>query len=288
MKRKYIIFACILGTISLAAILSGCIESGETEKMIVVVTLAPQREMIRAIGGDKIKVTIMVPVGESPHSYAPVPSQMTEVAKAKVYMKVGSGVEFEVNYLDEIISQNKDLKIVDCSKGIDLIETGGGRYDPHIWLSPENVKVIVNNMCDGLVGVDSRNKDFYEENRDAYLTRLDELNSDLKDEFKDREGSFFLVYHPAWGYFARNYDLNQLAIEDEGKQPGPAGVTAIIDQAKEHGIKVILVSPQFDQSSAQVIADEIDGEVISVDPLAEDYIENLRDVATKMTEALAE
>jgi zinc transport system substrate-binding protein len=286
--------------ISILLLLSGCVqETDESGKIGVIVTIPPQSEMVEAIGGDRIEVTVMVPAGKSPHTYVPIPSQMTAVAEAEVYMKVGSGVEFEINYMDEIIDQNRDMKIVDCSEGVQLIDISDHLHpgeeeghnnrgkDPHIWLSPDNVKKMVGNMLKGLIEVDPEGQDTYESNYDKYLERLDELDSDIEDRFEGREGDSFLVYHPAWGYFADAYDLQQLAIEEEGKDPGPAGVAAIVGQAKEYGIKAIFVSPQFSQESAKTIAEEIGGEVIAVDPMAPDYIDNLRQAADRLSQGLS-
>lgn len=254
-------------------------------------------EMAEALGGDRVDITVMVPPDESPHTYAPLPAQMTAVAEAEVYMKMGSGVEFENNYMDEIMDQNKDLLVVDCSQNIQLIDMGkhlqqsspaNAHKDPHIWLSPENVVVIVENMFQGLVEVDPEGRELYEQNRDDYLERLQGLDSYIEEQLQGMEEKSFLVYHPAWGYFADTYDLQQMAIEEEGKKPGPAGVAAIIEQAKEMNIGAVFVSPQFDRSDAETIADEIDGEVIVVDPMAPDYIENLKHVSQMLAQGLSE
>ena len=283
---------CILSMISIVSLISGCIVPQDDDgRLGVVVTIGPQREMAEALGGDKVKVTVMVPAGESPHAYAPTPAQLVEVARSKVYFIVGSGIEFELGHLDDMQDHNQDLRIRDTSAGIELIEMdeheGGSGIDPHIWLSPSNAKVMVSNMFEGLVEVDPGNRETYEANRDAYLRRLDELDSYIRGLLAGREGSRFLVFHPAWEYFAKDYGLVELAIEEEGKEPGPAGVAAIIEQARDEGIQVVFVSPQFSRSSAQTIADEIGGRVVTVDPLAEEYVANLREVADTLAEGLS-
>jgi len=291
MAKTRLACLAVIAALALAILLPGCLQPTDEDRIGVVVTIMPQKEMVEAIGGDRIKVTVMVPPNANPHTYSPIPSQMAAVAKARLYLKVGSGVEFEIGHMDEITAQNKALEVVDCSQGITLIEGdehGEGGKDPHIWLSPVNARQMVRNMCDGLVNVDQANKDYYEERRDAYLARLDQLDEELKELFRGKEGSSFLVYHPAWAYFARDYGINELAIEEAGKRPGPAGVAAVVDQAKENGIRVVFVSPQFDSSSAKTIAEEIGGTVVSVDPLAENYIDNLRTVAAKLAQGLAQ
>jgi len=281
----------VLMTLTTASFLLGCIQqSADRGKIGVIVTIPPQKEMAEAIGGDKITVTVMVPPGQSPHTYAPIPSQMAQVAKAKLYLEVGSGFEFELNHMDELQAQNPKMVVADCSKGItlrEMTEEGGGAKDPHIWLSPSNAKQMVRNMCDALIRVDPKNRAFYERNRDEYLSRLSQLDYELKGMLSGKRGSYFLVYHPSWGYLADEYGLRQLAIEEGGKEPGPAGIAAIIEQARESNIKVVFVSPEFDESSAKTIANEIGGEVVTADPLAENYIENLREVGAKLAEGLA-
>lgn len=284
-----------------AVLLSGCVTQPEQGKIGVVVTIPPQKEMVQAIGGDNVRITVMVPPNENPHTYSPTPTQLAEVADAKIYFKVGSGVEFEIAYLSNIQSQNKKLLTVDCSQGIELIESiedhehghgedGHGEHeagkDPHIWLSPMNAKQMVRNICEGLAGLDEANRGYYEGNRDTYLARLDELDAEIRRRLEGKEGSPFLVYHPAWAYYARTYGLVEMAIEEQGKQPGPSGVIAVVEQARKLGIRVVFVSPQFSQSSAETIAKEIGGRVVTVDPLASNYIDNLKEVTAKLAEGL--
>jgi len=241
----------------------------------------------------------MVPPGADPHTYEPTPSQMTALSQAQMYAKVGSGVDFELSWLDNLMEQNKDIYLVDCSQGIDLIEMAvedehemenheHGTLDPHIWMSPINAKVMVQNICDGLVQVDPDNKAYYEENRDAYLLELTQLDQDINNGLSGLVNRSFMVYHPSFGYFAAEYDLTMIPIEEEGKEPTAAGIAHVIEQAEEHNIKVIFASPQFSQNSAEVIADGIGGEVISIDPLARNYVTNMHtllDELVKATEA---
>jgi zinc transport system substrate-binding protein len=154
--------------------------------------------------------------------------------------------------------------------------------DPHIWMSPINVRIMVQNICDGLVKIDPDNKTYYEVNRDAYLQELTELDQDIRDGLSGLTNRKFMVYHPSFGYFAQEYGLTMIAVEDEGKEPTAAGIKNLVDQAEEYNIKVIFVSPQFNQQSAEVIASEIGGEVISIDPLARDYITNMHNLVDEL------
>lgn len=141
---------------------------------------------------------------------------------------------------------------------------------------------MVENILSAMKDEDADNSDFYDDNAAQYISGLDTLHDDTKQGLKPYEGKKFLIYHPSFGYFAEEYNLTQVAIEEEGKEPGTQGLQAIIEQAKDEGIKVVFVSPQFDESNAKTIADEIDGTVITLNPLAEDYLDNMEDVSEKL------
>lgn len=255
----------------------------------VAVTILPQREFVASVGGDKVDITVMIPPGASPHTYEVTPAQMVQLSKAKAYFKVGSPIEFELAWLDKLLAQNKDMLVVDCSKGINLIQSDDPDEpgaDPHIWTSPNNVKTMVQNICAGLAQVDPRNRQYYEQNRDLYMQKLDELDAEIGASLGDTGNRTFIVYHPAWGYFAHDYDLRQLGIEQEGKEPQAAYMARLINQARLQNIKVIFVSPEFDSRSAEAIAHEIGGRVVIIDPLAGDYLDNMRNVALAFKEAL--
>jgi len=271
----------------------------QTEKEIskrigVVVSILPQAEFAEKVGGDKVQVTVMVPLGASPHTYEPTPSQLKEVSKAKMYAKVGSGVEFELTWMDKIISVNREMLVVDCSKGIELIGEEHGHEgehhehkeehkhhgaDPHIWLSPKNAKIMVENIYQGLIQIDPPNQEYYARNKEKYLQELDELDNGIVQALSGKKNRKIMVYHPAWAYFVRDYGLEQIPIEKEGKEPTPQGIASLIKQAKENNITVIFASPQFSTKSAEVIAKEINGKVVLISPLEKNYLENMRKVA---------
>lgn len=267
-------------------------EKAGEEKLGIVVTIPPQAEFVEEIGGDKVEVTVMVPPGASPHTYEPKASQLRKVGKAEMYAKVGSGVEFELTWMDKIIDTNTDLLVVDCSKGVTLIEAGNRHEenhehngaDPHIWLSPRNVKIMVENIYKGLAQMDAANKEYYQKNKEAYLQELDKLDKEITQTLRAEENRKLLVYHPAWAYFAKDYNLEQIPIEKEGKEPTPQGIANLINQAKDNNITIIFASPEFSTKSAEVIANEIGGEVVLLSSLEKNYLANLRKVAAVFAE----
>lgn len=315
-QRKPVISFLTLAMLAIAILaagaLSGCSEDGEGDhgKIGVVVTLLPQIEMVERIGGDRIDLTVLVPKGASPHSHELGTRELKAVSDADIYLTVGSGVEFEINYLSKIAEQNPDMELVDCSSGIDLLEVGEDHdqhdgedegdgedgeeshddhevtegMDPHIWMSPSNMRIMANNVFDALVEVDPEGKAEYRDFLREYLEDLDDLISYMHGQLDSHSNSTFLVYHPAFNYLAREFNLTQLAVEEDGKEPGTDGLATVIGLAKRLDIKVVFAEPQFDQSNARVIADEIGGEVVLVDPLPEDYLDEMMNTADRMKE----
>ncbi len=292
----------LLGVIFTASC-GGSESDDDNGRIGILVTIAPQAEFVERVGGNRVDVTTMVPEGASPHTYEITPSQMKKVADARLYVAVGSGVDFELAWMDTILDQNKKLTVIDCSKGLTLIEmnsendqdeevheiTEGHSHqgaDPHIWMSVPNAQIMVRNICEGLIEVDEVNRTYYEQNRDTYLDELAQLDVDIREMLSKVTNRVFMVYHPSFGYFAHEYDLTMLSIEKEGKEPTAKRLEQVIDQAKEYEITTVFASPQISQESAKLVADQIGGRVVIIDPLAENYIENLRYLLNEMVSVL--
>ncbi|MBN1431880.1 MAG: zinc ABC transporter substrate-binding protein [Methanomicrobiaceae archaeon] len=286
-----IVFTYIL--IVLAILASGCTSEADSspagDMMKVTVTILPQKEFVERVGGDDVEVFVLVPPGASPHSYEPTPSDLAKVSDSDVYVIMGSGIEFELLWLDKIRELNPDITIINSSEGVDLIsgENDGGP-DPHIWLSPRNVIKITVNIRDGLSAFDPSDSEYFWNNAALYIADLEGLDSVISKEIDESGIGIIMVSHPAWTYFARDYNLWQIAIQEEGKEPSPARIKELIDTAVENNVNVIFISPEFSSSNARVIADETGGEVVVLDPLAEEYIENMRKVSKAFSgEAIA-
>ncbi|RJS92140.1 zinc ABC transporter substrate-binding protein [Candidatus Bathyarchaeota archaeon] len=258
------------------------ISQGHVEKIRVIVTILPQAEFVEKIGGERVQVSVMVPPGASPHTYEPTPKQLVEVSEADIYFQVGSGIDFESAFMDKIVKLNSKMLVVNCSKGIKIFDR-----DPHVWLSPRNAKKMVRNIYDALVQVDPKNREYYRRNMELYLEELDKLDREIREILKNVTNRHFMIYHPAWGYFAREYNLTQIPVEKEGKEPTVRGLMALIDQARRLKMKVIFVSPQFDRKKAETIAESIQGRIIFLDPLAKDYVDNLRSAALKIAQSMS-
>lgn len=251
-------------------------------KIGVVVTVGPQEEFVKRVGGDRVDVTVMVPPGADPHTYEPLPNQMKQVQNAQIYFQVGSGIEFELTWMDKLTSMNPQMKVVNTSQGIELLPNTAENEegtDSHVWVSPRNAKIMVENIYQSLIQTDPQNKDYYTKNRDEYLKQLDELDKNITQTLSGKNNTKIMVYHPAWAYFCRDYNLQQISIQSKGKEPSPQGIANLVDQSRKENIKVIFVTPQFSSSNAQVIATEIGGRVIVVDDLSENYLDNMKKVA---------
>ena len=255
--------------------------NGPKDKIEVIVSLGPQVEFVKAVGGDKVEVTLMVPPGADPHTYEPLPDQLNHVSNAQMYVEVGTPVEFELNYMDKLKSLNPSMLVVNSSRGIDLIPNiaeNENSSDPHVWVSPKNAKIMVENIYQGLVQIDPNNTGYYTTNRDNYIIQLDELDANITKSLEGKENTQIIVYHPAWAYFCKDYNLHQIPIESEGKEPTSQEIAAVIDFARKNNVKVIFIEPQYSPKSAEVIASEINGKVLKIDDLAQNYIENLKNV----------
>lgn len=270
-----------------------------TEKPVVFVSILPQKFFVQQIGGSLFDVEVMVKPGASPATYEPKPSQMAKLSSCSAYLAIG--VPFENNWLAKFSAVNPAMNIVHTESGITKISMAEhlheaddadghkiehGRdhsdrtvLDPHIWLSPVLVKRQAKIIADTLVKILPEHSSLFESNYQVFVEKLDILDRELRALFSGKESMQFMVFHPSWGYFAREYDLKQVAIEMEGKEPKPAQLLELIRFAREEEIRVIFIQRQFSAKKARVVAKEIDGRVVIVDPLAENWFDNLRQVA---------
>ena len=275
---------------------------GDVEIVPVFVSIIPQKYFLEKIGGEFVDVSVMVQPGASPTVYEPKPSQMVALSKARVYFAIG--VPFESVWLERIMTANPKLITIHTEKGIQkraMREHHHGEEgitvlekrhdhqikDPHIWLSPPLVMVLARNILDALCRIDPSHSESYEMNYKQFILELVDLDAEIRKIFAGHDrGVAFMVFHPAWGYFAEAYGLEQIPIEVEGKEPKPAELQRLIEYARQGGIKVIFVQPQFSAKSAKTIAKAIGGDVVYADPLALDWAENLLKQAATLKAAL--
>ncbi|MFH1727909.1 MAG: zinc ABC transporter substrate-binding protein [Pseudomonadota bacterium] len=268
------------------------------EKLNIVSSILPLEFFIEQIGKDLINSSVMVPKQGNPHSYEPLPSQLKNISKADLYIKIGSGIDFELSWIDKLISLNNKMNVCNASKGVKFIEIENEhehghvherekkRHDPHVWLSPKNAMLIASNIALCMISLDPENQDFYLKNNKNLLLSLKRLDKEIRLQFSEKQGAAFIVFHPAWIYFANEYGLRQIPIEIGGKEPTAKELINIVKLARSKNINKVFVSAQFSETSAKAIAKEINGHVISVNPLAKNYISNIKEVSKKLSAGL--
>ncbi len=303
------IFISLLMIMSI--VLIGCSEkkpnvkevSSNKEKIQVAVSIVPQETFVKEVGGDLVEVITMIPPGNSPENYQPSPSEMVKFSNAKIYFGIGVPTE-KVSILPKAGDFNKNMKIVSLEKEVEKlyphIEFKGEHshdnnqgtscshdgVDPHIWMSPKRVKVMIETIKNELIAIDARNKETYEANAKNYIEKLDKVDKEIKESLKGFKNQSFIIYHPSFGYFAEDYNLNMIAIEEGGKEATAKKLKEVIDIAKAKKIKFVFYQEEFDSLQAETIAKEIGGGVVKVAPLAPDYIENLEKINEKFKEVL--
>jgi zinc transport system substrate-binding protein len=268
------------------SVITGCHqETGKDKKQLITVSILPQKYFVEKIAGEMYNINVLIPSGASPETYEPTPSQIIKLEKSAIYFEIGY-IEMEINRMNDFLLKKPDLKAVNCSDGISLIKMEDKWVEPHIWLSPKNVKVIAKNIYNGLVEIDPDNQMLYRENLDKFLQEINEINNKITSRLKNLESRSFLIYHPALTYFAKDYGLNQVPVQIEGKAPSSKYMKTIIEKAKKKDIKVIVVQQQFDIQKANTIAKEIDGKAITINPLNYNWEEEMMNIATNLENAL--
>jgi zinc transport system substrate-binding protein len=231
---------------------------------------------------------------------------MKKLSNSLAYFSIG--VPFEKSWLEKFEDANKKMLVVDTTKGIEKQEMQAHEHhdeeahdehkheedhdehdhtglDPHVWLDPILVKKQAENILNALIEVDEANKDFYTKNYQLFVKELDELDKKLESIIEPYEHKAFMVFHPSWGYFAKRYHLEQISIEIQGKEPKPAQLIELVEEAKKHDIKIVFVAPQFSQKGAKTISKSINGNVATINPLSEKWDENLLKVATEIAKS---
>ncbi|MDX4061582.1 zinc ABC transporter substrate-binding protein [Aliarcobacter skirrowii] len=284
----------------------------------LMVNILPQKYFVEKIVKDKFDINVMVKPGSSPHNFEPKPSQMKALNSSKAYFLVGD--PSELAWINRFKENTKNTLFVDTTIGIEKIamvahthhedehedeenhddhahdgesehkehqdhEHGADGLDPHTWLDPISVKVQAKNIYEAMVKIDSKNSDFYKSNYEAFVKELDDLDENIRDILKDFKGRAFMVFHPSWGYFAHRYEIEQISIEIEGKEPKPNDLVKLVEEAKKHDIKIVFVSPQFSQKSAKTISKNIGANVVSINPLSDDWYNNMLLVANEIAKS---
>jgi zinc transport system substrate-binding protein len=258
-------------------------------RLIVGVSIVPQASLVKAVGGNLVKVVTMVPPGASPGNYAPTPREIQTLSNATLYFTIGVPTE-QANILPKGKKLNQTMEVINLAEAVEQTYQpryfAPGKRDPHLWLSPKRAKVMITVIAKELGTADLKNKATYQKNAAAFLKKLDQLDQRIKQRFSGLARKTFIVYHPAFGYFADDYGLNMVALEDSGKESSAKNFQNLIELAKRENIKVVFYQKEFDNKQAQALAAEIGGRVEEFAPLAPDYLENLDKMARLLTGVL--
>ena len=304
----------VIATLAVLLAAAGCTGTGSDDAgraVLVAVTIPPQEEMVREIGGDRVGVFVLIPPGSDPHTYEPLPSMIVQAARADIYLTVGTGLfPVEDVLASRLRAMNPDLLVADSSRGILYLGDEEGEEhdsphhdhdpgppadaagspahdhagpDPHVWLSLKNAVVMAGNIRDALIRADPGHAAIYQANHDRYAARIQELDERIAASFARDNPGIIIVTHPAWGYAARDYGFTVVPIGQDGKEPTAKELESLILLAREHGIRVVYAEAQQSTRGAETIAREIGGTVSVIDPLAPDYLANMERVAAAFT-----
>jgi zinc transport system substrate-binding protein len=270
-------------------------------KIKAFVSILPIAYFVERVGGPNVEVSVLVGPGQDPHTFEPTPRLMAKLANSRVLFRIG--FPFEETVIKKIGSTFKNVEVVDLQQGIKLravteeeehaheTEYRGhaheaGEMDQHTWLDPLLAKIQARTIADTLVRIDPVHRADYENNLVEFQADLDAIHNRLTKALAPVRSKSFYVFHPAYGYFGDAYGLKQIAVQLGGKEPTARQLARLIELAKEDGVRVIFVQPQFSKKGAEALAGAIGGAVVPLDDLAQDYLTNLKEMAAKLDSAL--
>lgn len=299
MKKILLVVVSAVMLLSLAACQSADVAaepSVTTPALTVAVGIVPEAAFVQAVGGDLVSVVTMVPPGSSPANYQPTAAEMQALSDAVIYFTLQMPAE-KANILPKVAEFNETIQIVDLraaaaavypllsGDGEELDASATDSVDPHLWLSPKRAVIMVQAIADQLSAVDAANKDTYQANAADYIAQLTALDTEIQTAVSTLANKSFLIYHAAYGYFAHDYGLAMIALENEGKQATAEDLQSVIDYAKQNQITTVFYQEEFDDNQAATVAEEIGGVVQKVAPLSFDYIQGLKDFVSALSKS---
>ena len=264
-----------------SAFLTACVGKPVKEGRIVTVTIEPLRYFTEQIAGNRFKVVTMVPNGGNPETYEPSARQMMNLSESDMYIKVGN-IGFERTWMKKLEANAPHAIVVDSSDGITPQLTPHGDIDPHTWMSAANARIIALNIYRALAEIDSKDSIYFRDNLQKLLNRIDSVDTSIRTVLTKETSKAFLVYHPVLTYFAHDYKLRQIAMEEEGREPSAAQLQTVITEARQAGVKTFFVQKEFANRNVDVVARETKTAKTEINPLGYDWEKEMLKVANSL------
>ncbi len=246
-------------------------------------TLPPLAFLVDTIGGARVATTTMVPAGPAPESYEPSVRELERLATSRLFVRVGLDWPLEVRHLEPLLDRDSGIQVISLDR---CTEPGDAALDPHPWTSPRVMACAAGAVAEALVALDPGGAAEFRSNLERFRAEVTALDTEIRKHFAAAASRTLVVVHPAWGYFARDYGLEQQALEVDGKEPSPRRMVELVDLARAAGARTVFVQRGFADTSARALAREIGAEVLIADPLAYDWLENLRITSNLFATAL--
>jgi len=280
---KYVLIPVII-----ISLLTGCTQSEKNRNTeVITVSIEPLRFFASAIAGEDYSINVIVPPGASPATYEPPPAVIKDLSNSGLII-INGYLGFEMAWFDRVLNINNDAKVLKLADSQDLIAAGSHRHgdvihysgvDPHFWVSPLRARIIAKDIKDFLVADDPSKAEIFESNYSRLDSIIKDTDSYIREVLGEAGSKSFMIFHPSLTYLAKDYDLIQISVETEGKEPSPSGLKKFIDTGRAKNIKAILVQREFDRKNANLIGNEIGAETIVIDPLSNDWVKSVREIA---------
>ncbi|MBQ2790863.1 MAG: zinc ABC transporter substrate-binding protein [Thermoguttaceae bacterium] len=292
----------VLGMLSVARLSAERRQAQTDDSQIrVLVAVDPLAYLVERVGGDRVAVSTLTPTGKDPESFSPTPSDLAALASTRLFFRVGLAVEerfaknvaaIAPNSRDVNLCENIELLPNACGHSHDHSEEAhscsSSELDPHVWTSPAIARLLVKQTTVALCDASPENAEFFQANAATLDAELDALQTETRQRLAPFQGRTFVVFHPAYGYFANEFQLTQRAVESQGKAPRPRELAELIETARGDGVRATIVQPEFDRAAAKIVADEIGAELIVHSPLEKDYFVNVRSLTDALERSFAE
>ncbi|MFC2710391.1 metal ABC transporter solute-binding protein, Zn/Mn family [Hoylesella oralis] len=268
-------------TVLTALLIAACTGGSPSDKRIITVTIEPLRYFTEQIAGDKFTVKTMVPRGGNPETYEPTARQMVDLSASDLYIKVGN-IGFERTWMKRLEANAPHTIIINSSDGITSPDNSMYIHDPHTWMSTANAMYIARNIYKALAEIDSKDSLYFKKNLERLMGKIETVDTQIREEITKDKSTTFLIYHPALTYFAQEYGLRQLSIEEDGRKPSAVQLKQVINTARQNHVKIIFIQREFDSRNTDIVARSTGAEKVEINPLSYDWDKEMVKIAQSL------